>query len=70
MLNRFLGEDYRLNTGIFIALILVGLLVYWLLWKTTIGYEDKSCWINLIAAEYGGISIKKNIVLAMAISGV
>lgn len=68
MLSRFLGEDYRLNTGIFIALILVGV-IYWLLWKTTTGYEIRAVGSNPHAAEYGGISIKKNIILAMAISG-
>lgn len=67
-LTRFLGNDYRLNTGIFIAIILV-VLVYILFWKTTIGYEIRAVGLNPFAAEYGGISIKKNIILAMAISG-
>jgi general nucleoside transport system permease protein len=67
-LTRFLGPNYRLNTGIFIALILV-VLVYILFWKTTIGYEIRAVGLSPSAAEYGGISIKKNIVLAMAISG-
>ncbi|WP_055665456.1 ABC transporter permease [Desnuesiella massiliensis] len=68
MLTRFLGETNRLNTGIFVAIILV-ILVYILLWKTTIGYEIRAVGINPSAAEYGGIDIKKNIILAMAISG-
>ncbi len=67
-LTRFLGQNYRLNTGIFIALILV-VLVYILFWKTTIGYEIRAVGLNQHAAEYGGIDIKKNIILAMAISG-
>lgn len=67
-LTRFLGENYRLSTGIFIALILA-VLVYILFWKTTIGYEIRAVGLNPYAAEYGGISIKKNIILAMAISG-
>lgn len=67
-LTRFLGDQYRLTTGIFIALIFV-VIVYFLLWKTTIGYELRAVGSNLFAAEYGGINIKKNIVLAMAISG-
>ncbi|MBU5591346.1 ABC transporter permease [Clostridium sp. MSJ-4] len=67
-LTRFLGENYRLSTGLFIALILA-VLVYVLFWKTTIGYEIRAVGLNAFAAEYGGISIKKNIVLAMAISG-
>ncbi|MBL4935346.1 ABC transporter permease [Clostridium sp. YIM B02515] len=67
-LTRFLGVNYRLNTGIFIALILV-VVVYILLWKTTIGYEIRAVGLSATAAEYGGISMKKNIILAMAISG-
>lgn len=67
-LTRFLGSNYRLNTGIFVAIILA-FLIYVLFWKTTIGYEIRAVGLNASAAEYGGISIKKNIILAMAISG-
>ncbi|MEW8956069.1 ABC transporter permease [Clostridium sp.] len=67
-LTRFLGEEYRLSTGIFIAIIIV-VLIYVLLWKTTIGYELRAVGLSPAAAEYGGVNIKKNIVLAMAISG-
>lgn len=67
-LTRFLGANYRLNTGIFVAVVLA-VLVYVLFWKTTIGYEIRAVGLNAFAAEYGGISIKKNIILAMAISG-
>lgn len=68
MLWRFLGTDYRLNTGLFIGILLI-ILVYIFLWKTTWGYEIRAVGLNAYAAEYGGISIKKNILLAMAISG-
>lgn len=67
-LTRFLGTNYRLNTSIFVAII-IAVLVYILFWKTTIGYEIRAVGLNPFAAEYGGISIKKNIILAMAISG-
>ena len=67
-LPRFLGSYYRINIGIFIALVLV-LLAYYLLWKTVTGYELRAVGFNLYASEYGGISIKRNIVLSMAISG-
>ncbi|WP_055666888.1 ABC transporter permease [Desnuesiella massiliensis] len=69
MLTRFLGETNRLNSGTYIGGIIVIILVYILLWKTTIGYEIRAVGINPSAAEYGGIDIKKNIILAMAISG-
>lgn len=68
MLWRFLGPNNRLNIGIFIGLIFVAL-VYILFWKTTTGYEIRAVGLNPHAAEYGGISIKKNIILAMVISG-
>lgn len=68
MLWRFLGQNYRLNIGIFIGLAFV-VLVYILFWKTTIGYEIRAVGLNASAAEYGGINVKKNIILAMVISG-
>jgi len=58
----------RLNTGIFIAL-LACVAIYYLLWKTTLGYEIRAVGLNPFAAEYGGISVNRNIVLAMVISG-
>ena len=65
---RFLGSNYRLNIGIFIALVLI-IGVYYLLWKTTVGYELRAVGFNIFASEYAGINIKKNIILAMALSG-
>lgn len=68
MLWRFMGDRYRINFGIFIAIALA-ILVYFLFWKTVQGYEIRAVGINSHAAEYGGISVKKNIILAMVISG-
>lgn len=67
-LIRFLGPRARVNTGLFIGIGLA-VLIFYLLWKTTVGYEIRAVGLNPDAAEYGGISIKKNIILAMAISG-
>lgn len=58
----------RANVSILIA-IAIAFLIYWMLWKTTIGYEIRAVGLNAFAAEYGGISIAKNTVLAMVISG-
>jgi len=44
-------------------------LVYLFLWKTKWGYELRAVGLSAGAAEYGGISISRNIVLAMVISG-
>jgi simple sugar transport system permease protein len=55
-------------SGIIVAII-AAIIVYIILQKTTIGYELKAVGYNPYAAEYGGISISKNILLTMAISG-
>ena len=57
-----------LTYGIFIAL--GALAVYWVVVnRTTLGYEVRAVGFNPDAAAYGGINVKKNLVLAMAISG-
>ena len=56
------------NGGILIA-ILLAVIVYILLNKTTLGYELKAVGANRHAARYAGINDKRNIVLSMAIAG-
>ena len=58
----------EISYGILIALGMA-YLVYWIIRNTTTGYEIRAVGYNPYAAEYAGISIGKNIVLAMAISG-
>ncbi len=58
----------QVNGGILIAIVMA-ILVYILLNKTTLGYELKACGSNRHAARYAGISDKRNIVLSMAIAG-
>ena len=53
----------------FLLAILMCVLVYIFLWKTKWGYELRAVGENPSAAEYGGISAKKQIVIAMTISG-
>jgi simple sugar transport system permease protein len=53
----------------FLLAIAACALVYVFLWKTKWGYELRAVGANPAAAEYGGISIARNVVLAMAISG-
>ncbi len=64
------GVPVRLpiNMAFVLALAACGL-VYVFLWRTTWGYEIRATGANPGAAEYGGISVKKQIVLAMAVSG-
>ncbi len=57
-----------LSVGLFVA-ITAALVIYVLLEKTSRGYEVKAVGFNPYSAEYGGISVSKNIILTMAISG-
>lgn len=62
------GSLQPLHAGIFISLF--ALLVYHLILnRTTLGYEVRAVGFNPEAARYGGISVSKNYVLAMGISG-
>jgi simple sugar transport system permease protein len=54
----------------FLLALLCCLLVYIFLWRTKWGYELRSTGSNPSAAEYGGISVRKQIVIAMTLSGV
>ena len=63
-----LPERIPLNLAFVLALAACAL-VYVFLWKTTWGYELRATGHNAAAAEYGGISVRKQIVLAMALSG-
>jgi ABC-type uncharacterized transport system permease subunit len=53
----------------FLLAILMCFAVYFFLWKTKWGYELRAVGENPSAAEYGGISPKKQIIIAMTISG-
>ncbi len=63
-----LPERIPLNLAFILALIAC-LFVYLFLWRTKWGYEIRATGSNPSAAEYGGISIRKQIILAMAVSG-
>jgi len=63
-----LPERIPLNLAFILALVCCGL-VYLFLWRTKWGYELRATGANPSAAEYGGISVRKQIVIAMTISG-
>ena len=58
----------QVNAGILVAIVMA-VLVYIMISKTTFGYELKACGANRHAARYAGIHDKRNIVLSMAIAG-
>jgi general nucleoside transport system permease protein len=62
------GTLQPLDAGIFIAL--GALVVYWfVLNRTTLGFEVKAVGFNPEAARYGGISVSRNYILALGIAG-
>jgi general nucleoside transport system permease protein len=71
LVSPFLQEmtDFStLHYGIIIALI-AAVIMWFLLWRTTLGYELRAVGFNQHASQYAGINVSKNIVLSMAISG-
>lgn len=61
-------QGSRLHWGFIVAII--GAFVMWfILWKTTKGYELRSVGFNSHASQYAGMNVNRNIYLSMAISG-
>ena len=58
----------QVNGGILVAIV-IAVIVYIIMNKTTLGYQLKACGANRHAARYAGIKDKRNIVLSMAIAG-
>lgn len=58
----------RLNTSFIIGLV-CAVLMGVLLWRTSAGYALRAVGLSPAAAEYGGISVGKNVILAMTLSG-
>ncbi len=67
-LPRFFADPLRFNWGFVLALVMA-YVVYWLLFKTTIGFEIRSVGANPDASKYAGMNIIKNFVLVMALAG-
>jgi simple sugar transport system permease protein len=64
----WIDPGLRLNAGILITLAMVAL-IYWLLFRTTIGFEFRASGLNPSAARYAGMRSGLIVVLVMAISG-
>ncbi len=60
--------EMRLNAGFLLALA-VAFGVWWLLYKTTLGYEIRTVGQNPHAARYAGIHVARTMVLTMGLSG-
>lgn len=58
----------RLHAGIILA-VLLAIFLYFLLFRTSFGYNLQAIGANPKAAQYGGINVKYSIVLIMGLSG-
>ena len=67
-LPNILPSPYQLNLG-FILMILAVVLIYIYMNKTTKGYEMTAVGLNRTASEFSGINVKKNMFMALLISG-
>ena len=61
-------DGLRLHWGFVLALA-VAFLIWWLLNKTTLGFEIRTVGLNPDAAKYAGINVKRIIILTMLLSG-
>jgi simple sugar transport system permease protein len=68
MLPRFFADPIRFHLGFFISLG-VAYLVYWLLFRTTWGFDLRTVGSNPRAARYAGINTVVALVVAMSLSG-
>ncbi len=63
-----LTDFSRLHYGFFLA-IFACVVLWFVLWKTTLGYELRAVGYNKHASHYAGMNVNTNIILAMVISG-
>ena len=61
-------EGLRVHWG-FVLALLAAFLVWWMLSKTTLGFEIRTVGTNPDAAKYAGINVKRTIIVTMALSG-
>ncbi|MBI5824721.1 MAG: ABC transporter permease [Chloroflexi bacterium] len=61
-------DGLRVHWG-FILALLAAFLIWWLLNKTTLGFEIRTVGLNPDAAQYAGINVKRTIILTMVLSG-
>ena len=62
------GKSTTANLGFLLAIIAV-ILIWFILNKTTLGFNLKAVGANKYCAEYAGIKVNRSIIISMAISG-
>ena len=63
-----LTGSFSINYGIFIAIIMC-IVIWFILEKTTLGFSLKAVGSNKFCAEYAGIKVERSIMISMAIAG-
>ena len=64
----FKDQYDRMHVGFFLA-CLMAVVVWWLLQRTSLGFELRMVGANPNAARYAGINITRSVIVAMALSG-
>ena len=62
------NPDLGLHAGILLAIFMAGL-IYWLIWRTTLGFELRTVGLNPKAAAYAGINVKFVTISTMGMAG-
>lgn len=62
------AEPYRIHWGVVLA-ILTAVLFWWIIYKTTLGFELRTVGLNPKAAKYAGVRVGWIVVLAMILAG-
>ncbi len=62
------ADPTRLHTGLLIGLVMA-IVVYIFLWRTTLGYRIRAVGLNPHAARYAGINVARTMVASMGLSG-
>jgi ABC-type uncharacterized transport system permease subunit len=65
---QILGSQYRLHLGFLLA-IAATVLVWWLLNRSTVGFEFRAVGANPKAAQTAGINVSRSTILVMAMAG-
>ncbi|MDH3731241.1 MAG: ABC transporter permease [Acidimicrobiia bacterium] len=60
--------ELRIHAGFLVALLVAGV-IWWLLFRSTIGYEFRATGFNPDAARYAGINVNRTYVMVMAVAG-
>lgn len=63
-----MADPTRLHTGLLIGIVMA-VLVYIFLWRTTIGYRIRAVGLNPFASRYAGINVQSYMAFSMGLSG-